>query len=66
MYKAVSDSVETHEIINCIVQSIILNYIICIIKVLMSSEYAGKHLQQSHKICTEKHFVVQHFVSDNG
>ena len=45
----------------CIVLSIELNYLICTIKLWTSSVYMGKH-QQIRKCCTEKHFVVQHFI----
>ena len=47
VYKAISDSLETYKIINCIVFSIILNYLIPIIKLWMGSVYAWKR-QQNH------------------
>ena len=41
--------------------SIVLNYLIFIIKLSKGSVYAWKH-QQNHKICTEKYPVVQRFI----
>ena len=50
VYKAISDSLENCKIINYIVLSIILNYLIFIIKLWMDSVLCVKH-QQNHKIC---------------
>ena len=45
VYKAMSYSLENCKLINCIVFSIILNYLISIIKLRMGSGYAWKHQQ---------------------
>ena len=64
VYKAISDSLENCKIINCIVFSIILNYILFIIKLWVGSLCAW-NLQQIHKICTEKTPSCTMFYSDS-
>ena len=61
VYKSSSDSLTNYIIINCIVFSIILNYLIFIIKLLMGAVPVWKNLQY-HNIFAEKHPVEQHFI----
>ena len=58
VYKAISDSIYHHKIINCIVLSIVLNYSILHYKTF--DEFCA-NLQHIHKTRTEK-YVVQHFI----
>ena len=63
VYKDISVSLEDLKIINCIMFSIMLNYLIFNIKLWMGSVYTWKKsTNHKIKICTEKHPVVQRFI----
>ena len=60
VYKAISDSLENHNIMNCIMLRIILNYLICILNfgwILCKRGNMNKPVN-----ILLKHFVIQHFI----